>query len=83
MIDTLKTIAATAGLGLILVVLGMAGRWWISTEVADQLAAAGIVPQSDVDAIVTRIDSLEHLHEKDVIRVEDKAERIAQILMED
>ena len=73
-----------------LAVLAMGIQWWIATNVSSQLAAAGLVPKSDITAINNRIDTangridaLEKLHEKDVTRVEDKAERIAQILMEE
>ena len=48
-----------------------------------QLAEAGIVPVATVTAIETRVDGLETLHGKDIVRVESKAELIAQILMED
>jgi len=77
------TIASVIGLGGLLTVLGMATAWWINNEVATQLAGAGIVPSSKVEALETRIDGLETLHDKDVTRVETKAEAIARILMED
>ena len=57
----------------------MAAQFWISVEVGKQLASAGIVPASEVAAI--RGDVQENAD--DIVRVESKAERIAQILMED
>lgn len=83
MTDKLKAVLIWVGAVVGTGVLIMAGQFWISTEVASQLAAAGIVPQADVDALGTRVNNLEKLHDKDVTRVENKAERIAQILMED
>ena len=70
------------GGGLGLAILGFAMQFWISINVASQLAKAGIVPEADVAALDTRIGGLEGLHDKDINRVESKAERIAQILME-
>ncbi len=70
------------GGGLGLAILGFAMQFWISTNVKSQLAEAGIVPVADVKALDTRIKGLEKLHDKDINRVESKAERIAQILME-
>ena len=70
------------GGGLGLAILGFAMQFWISINVASQLAKAGIVPEADVTALETRIVGLEGLHDKDINRVESKAERIAQILME-
>lgn len=86
-----KEIAAWVfGSGLVIAILAAAMQFWISGNVASQLEAAGIVPQSTVTAISTRVDNLEDLHvadteetHKDIERVESKAERIAQILMED
>ena len=57
----------------------MAAQFWISVEVGEQLAAAGIVPASEVAAIKDDVEE----NAEDIIRVESKAERIAQILMED
>ena len=57
----------------------MAAQHWISLEVAGQLAEAGIVPASVIDAIEEDVQD----NADDIIRVESKAERIAQILMED
>ena len=57
-------------------------QFWISINVKSQLKDAGIVPASHVAALDTRIEGLEGLHDKDITRVESKAERIAQILME-
>ncbi len=71
------------GGGVGLAILGLAVQMWIAINVKSQLAEAGIVPVATVTALDTRIESLEGLHDKDIIRVESKAERIAQILMED
>jgi len=57
----------------------MAAKFWIATEVADQLEDAGIVPASEVAAIKDDVQE----NADDIVRVESKAERIAQILMED
>lgn len=72
-------VASVMGLGLMLTILGMAASLWISKEVGTQLAAAGIVPASEVAAIKDDVQE----NADDIIRVESKAERIAQILMED
>lgn len=77
------TVASVIGLGGITALLSMAMMWWIDQAVSEQLSSAGIVPRSDITAIETRIDGLEVLHDKDVSRVETKAEAIARILMED
>ena len=76
-------VISTAGLGTLMVVLAMAASWWINEEVSSQLAKAGYVPRADVTALDTRIKGLEVVHEKDVDRVEKKAEAIATILMSD
>jgi uncharacterized protein Yka (UPF0111/DUF47 family) len=86
-----KAIAAwVAGSGVGIAILLAAMQFWISVNVKQQLAEAGIVPVATVTAISTRVENLEELHEsdqsethKDIERVESKAERIAQILMED
>ena len=70
------------GAGVLLTILGFAMQFWIAMNVKSQLSAAGIVPADDVKALDTRITGLEGLHDKDINRVESKAERIAQILME-
>ena len=57
----------------------MAAQFWISNEVASQLADAGIVPASHVAGIEKDVSQ----NAKDIERVDSKAERIAQILMED
>ena len=57
----------------------MAAQFWISQEVSGQLAEAGIVPASVIDAIEEDVQD----NADDIVRVESKAERIAQILMED
>ena len=76
-------VASTVGLGLLLTIIGMAGAWWISGEVAAQLKAKNIVPETTVEAVITRVENLEVIHGTDIVRVESKAERIAQILMEE
>jgi hypothetical protein len=86
-----KAIAAwVLGSGVGLAIIAAAMQMWISMNVAAQLKDAGIVPVSTVTAISTRVGTLETLHasdneetHKDIERVETKAERIAQILMED
>ncbi len=79
-----KSIAAwILGGGVGVAILGFAMQFWISVNVAAQLQDKNIVPESTVTALDTRIKSLEGVHEKDITRVESKAERIAQILMED
>jgi len=81
--NILITVASVMGLGFILTVLGVAASAWIkaevTTQVAEQLASAGIVPDHEVEAIETQVGQ----NTKDIVRVESKAERIAQILMED
>ena len=57
----------------------MAAQHWIQIEVAAQLADAGIVPASHVAGIEKDVSQ----NAKDIERVDSKAERIAQILMED
>lgn len=76
-------VVSVVGLGGILTLFSMAGAWWINGEVKAQLAQAGIVPEATVTALDTRVANLEVIHGKDIDRVESKAERIAQILMED
>jgi len=79
-----KTIAAwILGGGVGITILGLAMQFWISMVVASQLTDAGIVPVATVTALDTRIEGLETIHGTDILRVESKAERIAQILMED
>jgi len=79
-----KAVAAwILGGGVGVAILGFAMQFWISINVASQLKDAGIVPVSTVTALDTRLEGLEALHDKDIVRVESKAERIAQILMED
>ena len=79
-----KAIAAwILGGGVGVAILGAAMQFWISWNVADQLSDAGIVPEATVTALDTRIEGLEVIHGTDILRVESKAERIAQILMED
>jgi hypothetical protein len=75
-----KTVAGwILGGGLGITILGFAMQFWISLVVGSQLQAAGIVPESKVDALDVAVKE----NAKDIIRVESKAERIAQILMED
>ena len=76
-------VGSVLGGGVGLTVLAMAMQHWISVEVGTQLAASGIVPKAEVTALDVKITGLDAKHEKDIIRVESKAERIAQILMED
>ncbi len=76
-------IGGILGGGLGIAILGFAMQFWISLNVSSQLKVAGIVPEADVTALDTRLGVLEKLHDKDITRVESKAERIAQILMED
>ena len=79
-----KAIAAwILGGGVGVTILAFAMQFWISMNVKSQLEDAGIVPAATVTALETRIDGLEVIHGKDIVRVESKAERIAQILMED
>jgi hypothetical protein len=79
-----KAIAAwilSGGVGI--TILAFAMQFWISLNVKAQLKEAGIVPVATVTALETRVEGLEVIHGKDIVRVESKAERIAQILMED
>ena len=79
-----KAIAAwILGGGVGVTILAFAMQFWISQNVKSQLEDAGIVPAATVTALETRIGGLEVIHGKDIVRVESKAERIAQILMED
>jgi len=78
------------GGGVGIAVLALAAQQWISVEVSRQLADKNIVPATTVTALDTRVTGLEELHDTDVTRVDkaidrvdDKAERIATILMED
>jgi len=71
-------VARLGGLG----VVAMAIQLWIGMEVGAQLKAKGVISKSDYTALETRVGNLETQHDKDVTRIEDKAERIAQILME-
>lgn len=57
----------------------MAAQFWIAKEVATQLAAAGIVPAHEVAAIKDDVEE----NAEDIVRIESKAERIAEILMSD
>jgi len=56
----------------------MAAQFWVAQEVAEQLLSAGIVPASHIAAIEEDVQD----NTDAIIRVESKAERIAQILME-
>ena len=67
------------GGGLGITILGLALKMVIALEVAGQLAAAGIIPEADF--AIAQGDILENA--EDIVRVESKAERFAQILMED
>ena len=75
-----KAIAAwVVGSGVGLAILAMAMQFWISVNVAKQLAEAGIVPEAEIAIMRGDIEE----NEEDIVRVESKAERIAQILMEE
>ncbi len=76
---TTRTVLTWLGGGLGLAILGFAMQFWISINVASQLKDAGIIPE--LDFAIAQGDILENA--EDIIRVESKAERIAQILMED
>ncbi len=67
------------GGGIGITILGFAMQFWISLVVAGQLSDAGIIPAGDF--AIAQGDILENA--EDIVRVESKAERIAQILMED
>ena len=67
-------------LGAVVVILaGAYMEWRIATNVSAGLAAAGIVPESDIVAIEEDIDDLE----KADVRMDSKIERIVDILLED
>ena len=66
------------GGGLGITILGFAMQFWISMVVANQLENAGITPKTEIVEMKGDIKG----NTKDIIRVESKAERIAQILME-
>jgi len=75
-----KSIAAwILGGGVGITILGLALKMVIALEVADQLSDAGIIPETEWVEEKGKIKS----NTEDIIRVESKAERIAQILMED
>ena len=75
-----KSIAAwVLGGGVGVAILALAAQQWISVEVGKQLAVAGIVPASEIAIMEGDIQE----NADDIVRVESKAERIAQILMED
>jgi hypothetical protein len=75
-----KSIAAwVLGGGVGVAILALAAQQWISVEVGKQLANAGIVPKAEIAIMEGDIQE----NADDIIRVEDKAERIATILMED
>ena len=57
----------------------MAAQFWISIEVSNQLNSAGIIPVTDFTIAQGDIEE----NAEDIVRVEGKQERIAQILMED
>jgi hypothetical protein len=76
---TAKQIALFFATGGGVAILLMAAQQWISIEVGSQLADAGIVPAAEVAAIKDDVQE----NADDIVRVESKAERIAQILMED
>lgn len=57
----------------------MAAQFWITQEVASQLAKAGIVPAHKIEAIEEDVQD----NTDDIARERSRIERIAQILMED
>ena len=57
-------------------------QWQVSEQVAAAVNASNGVTPEQLATVVVRVGNLEAIHEKDVDRVEGKAERIAQILME-
>lgn len=57
-------------------------QWQVAEQVAAAVNAANGVTPSQLETLAVRVGNLETIHEKDVDRVEGKAERIAQILME-
>ncbi len=67
------------GGGIGITILGFAMQFWISLVVADQLSKSGIIPATEWVEEKGKIKA----NTEDIIRVESKAERIAQILMED
>ena len=85
-----KAIAAwILGGGVGITILGFAMQFWISVNVANQLAAAGIVPKAeiaimegDIEENAEDIIRVESQAKEDSERIESKTERIAQILME-
>jgi len=58
-------------------------EWRISANLDSKLVAAGLVSPDKVQSIEDDLDDLETEHDSDIERVESKAERIAQILIED
>ena len=75
-----KAIAAwILGGGVGITILGFAMQFWISLVVSSQLANAGIIPATEWVEEKGKIKT----NTEGIIRVESKAERIAQILMED
>ena len=75
-----KSIAAwILGGGVGITILGFAMQFWISLVVSSQLSNAGIIPATEWVEEKGKIKA----NTEDIIRVESKAERIAQILMED
>lgn len=57
-------------------------QWQIAQQVEAAVNAAHGVTPEQLAAVAVRVGNLEGIHEKDTARVEGKAERIAQILME-
>ena len=76
---TVAWVASILGGGLGLTIMGFAMQFWISQVVSGQLENAGITPQTEI--VEMKVDIKDNT--EDIIRVESKAERIAQILMED
>lgn len=77
--ETTKAVLTWLAGGVGLAILAMAIQFWISLNVAGQLADAGIVPKAEIAIMQGDIEE----NADDIVRVESKAERIAQILMEE
>jgi len=79
-----RTIAAWilgggVGIAIGIAILALAAQQWISIEIGSQLEGAGITPKTEIVEMKGDIED----NAEDIVRVESKAERIAQILMED
>lgn len=58
-------------------------EWRASVHANNAVIQAGGVSPAQFEGLEDRVGDLEIIHDKDVTRVEDKAERIATILMGD